>query len=71
MTWKGTRFWSLAGGDWCNLVRLEAVRFCHREDRLRVDNSGVVNFFFFFFTAFLKSESREYFFNMEKYFKIP
>lgn len=46
MTWKGNRFWSLAGGDWCNLVRLEAV-LCHREDRLRVDNSGVVNFFFF------------------------
>lgn len=26
---------------------------------------------FFFFRAFLKSESREYFFNTEKYFKIP
>lgn len=52
VTWKGTRFWSLAGGDWCNLVRLEAVRFCHREDRLRVDNSGVVNFFFFFYGFF-------------------
>lgn len=40
------------------------------DNRLRVDNAGVVNFFFFL-GAFLKSESREYFFNREKYFKIP